>query len=177
MSAGGPLSPAATEIEAQTIRWIAELIGYPTGCGGLLVSGGNMANFVCFLAARAARAGWDVRREGLGASQPTARRIRIRRNAHLDSEGDRSRRSRHRVDSLDSYRRRSPHGRDAARTAYRLRRRRRSRALYRHRDRGIGQHRSRGPAAADRARVPRPGNLVPCRRRLRRLCGRGAGRA
>ncbi|HEY1909716.1 MAG TPA: pyridoxal-dependent decarboxylase, partial [Vicinamibacterales bacterium] len=54
------LSPAATEIEAQTVRWIAELIGYPADCGGLLVSGGNMANFVCFLAARAAKAGWDV---------------------------------------------------------------------------------------------------------------------
>ena len=63
-----PLSPAATEIEAQTIRWIAELIGYPTDCGGVLVSGGNMANFVCFLAARAARAGWDVRRDGLAGS-------------------------------------------------------------------------------------------------------------
>jgi aromatic-L-amino-acid decarboxylase len=63
------LSPAASEIEAQTIRWIAEFIGYPTDCGGLLVSGGNMANFVCFLAARAARAGWDVRRDGLGGSR------------------------------------------------------------------------------------------------------------
>ena len=48
------LSPAATEIESQTVRWIAELIGYPVDCGGLLVSGGNMANFVCVLAARAA---------------------------------------------------------------------------------------------------------------------------
>ena len=48
------LSPAATEIESQTVRWIAELIGYPVDCGGLLVSGGNMANFVCFLAARPA---------------------------------------------------------------------------------------------------------------------------
>jgi aromatic-L-amino-acid decarboxylase len=67
---GWPLSPAATEIEAQTIRWLAELIGYPADCGGLLVSGGNMANFVCFLAARAARAGWDVRRQGLAASRP-----------------------------------------------------------------------------------------------------------
>ena len=62
------LSPLATEIEAQTIRWIAELIGYPAG-GGLLVSGGNMANFVCFLAARAAKATWDVRTKGL-AGQP-----------------------------------------------------------------------------------------------------------
>jgi glutamate/tyrosine decarboxylase-like PLP-dependent enzyme len=48
------LSPLATEIEAQTVRWIAELIGFPTDTGGLLVSGGNMANFVGFLAARAA---------------------------------------------------------------------------------------------------------------------------
>jgi aromatic-L-amino-acid/L-tryptophan decarboxylase len=60
------LAPAATEIEGQTVRWIAELIGFPTSCGGLLVSGGNMANFVCFLAARAARADWDVRSRGLG---------------------------------------------------------------------------------------------------------------
>src|SRR3954466_3797974 len=58
------LSPAATEIESQTVRWIAELIGYPDDCGGLLVSGGNMANFVCFMAARAAKAGWDVRERG-----------------------------------------------------------------------------------------------------------------
>ena len=50
------LSPMATEIEAQTVRWIAELIGFPTDAGGLLVSGGNMANFVCFLAARTAKA-------------------------------------------------------------------------------------------------------------------------
>jgi glutamate/tyrosine decarboxylase-like PLP-dependent enzyme len=62
------LSPAASEIEAQTVRWIAELIGYPTSCGGLLVSGGNMANLVCFFAARAARAGWDIRRDGVGGS-------------------------------------------------------------------------------------------------------------
>ncbi len=59
------LSPAATEIESQTVRWIAELIGYPRDCGGLLVSGGNMANFVCFLAARAAAAPWDVRAHGV----------------------------------------------------------------------------------------------------------------
>ena len=59
------LAPLATEIEGQAVRWVAELIGFPTSCGGLLVSGGNMANFVCFLAARAAKAPWDVRKEGL----------------------------------------------------------------------------------------------------------------
>ena len=59
------LSPMASEIEAQTVRWIAELLGFPTTCGGILVSGGNMANIVCFLAARQTKAGWDVRTAGL----------------------------------------------------------------------------------------------------------------
>jgi glutamate/tyrosine decarboxylase-like PLP-dependent enzyme len=59
------LSPCATEIEVQTVRWIAELIGFPTEAGGLLVSGGNMANFVCFLAARTAKATTAVRTGGL----------------------------------------------------------------------------------------------------------------
>jgi len=40
------LSPVATEIEAQTLRWIAELLGYPPDCSGVLVSGGNVANYV-----------------------------------------------------------------------------------------------------------------------------------
>jgi len=69
---GGPM---ANEIEAQTIRWIAELIGYPTDCGGLLVSGGNMGNFVGLLAGRRACATWDVRTAGLLAEG--ARRLRL----------------------------------------------------------------------------------------------------
>ncbi len=60
-----PLSPMASEMEAQTVRWIAELLHYPAGCGGLFVSGGNMANFVCFLAARQAKAGCDLRKAGV----------------------------------------------------------------------------------------------------------------
>jgi len=63
------LSPMASEIEGQTIRWIAEMLGYPTDCGGLFVSGGNMANMVCFLAARQAKAGWDVRTQGMKGQQ------------------------------------------------------------------------------------------------------------
>ena len=69
---GGPM---ANEIEAQTVRWMAELIGYPTDCGGLLVSGGNMGNFVGFLAARRAKASWDVRTTGLMGEG--ARRLRV----------------------------------------------------------------------------------------------------
>jgi len=66
---GFQLAPAATEIESQTIRWIAEMIGYPTDCGGILMSGGNMANMVCFLAGRKAKIPWDVRKEGLAGHQ------------------------------------------------------------------------------------------------------------
>ncbi len=62
---GWVLSPIASEIEAQTVRWIAEFLDYPSDCGGLLVSGGNVANFVGFLAARRAKAPWDVRADGI----------------------------------------------------------------------------------------------------------------
>ena len=66
---GWELSPMASEIEKQTVGWIAELLGMPEGSGGLLVSGGNMANFVAFLAARRAVAGEPLRREGLGGGR------------------------------------------------------------------------------------------------------------
>jgi aromatic-L-amino-acid/L-tryptophan decarboxylase len=59
------LAPIATEIEVQVIRWLAQFIGYPAESDGLLLSGGNMANLTCFLAARAAQAGWDVRKRGV----------------------------------------------------------------------------------------------------------------
>jgi aromatic-L-amino-acid decarboxylase len=65
---GYPLAPIASEIERQTVQWIAELIGYRPDCGGILVSGGNMANFIGVLAARRAKAPW-VREQGMGGSQ------------------------------------------------------------------------------------------------------------
>lgn len=76
------LSPMASEIEAQTIRWIAELVGYPINCGGLLVSGGNMANMVGLFAARAAAAGWDVRTHGIAASGARPMRVYASKETH-----------------------------------------------------------------------------------------------
>jgi aromatic-L-amino-acid/L-tryptophan decarboxylase len=69
------LAPMASEIEAQSVRWIAELIGFPPGGGGLLTSGGNLANFIGFLAARAARAPWPVR--SVGASPAGSPPLRL----------------------------------------------------------------------------------------------------
>ncbi|MGB2867036.1 MAG: aminotransferase class V-fold PLP-dependent enzyme [Bacteroidota bacterium] len=76
------LSPVATEIESQTIRWIAELIGYPSSCGGILVSGGNMANFVCFVAARKAMLRWNVREAGVAAPKRTRFRVYTSSETH-----------------------------------------------------------------------------------------------
>ncbi len=76
------LSPAATEIESETVRWIAEFIGYPADCGGLLVSGGNMANMVCFLAARAAKADWNVREQGLAGGGGRTLRVYCSSETH-----------------------------------------------------------------------------------------------
>ena len=59
------LSPMASEMEAQAVRWIAELVGFPAGGGGVLASGGNVANMLGFWAARARAAEWDVRAEGM----------------------------------------------------------------------------------------------------------------
>jgi len=59
------LSPMATAIEKQTIKWLAEFIGLSPGYGGILVSGGNMANFTAFLAARTAKAPKNLKKDGL----------------------------------------------------------------------------------------------------------------
>ncbi len=76
------LAPMATEIEAQTVRWIAELVGYPVNGGGLLVSGGNMANIVGLWAARAAAAPWDIRTQGVGATGVPAMRVYASAETH-----------------------------------------------------------------------------------------------
>jgi len=59
------LSPVATEIEKQTVKWLAEFIGVSPSYGGILVSGGNMANFTAFLAARTVKAPKAIKEEGI----------------------------------------------------------------------------------------------------------------
>ena len=69
---GWSLSPVATEIEKQAVRWICEMLGYPSTGAGLFVSGGNMANMVCFLAARASQTKGVVRKNGMTAAPKLA---------------------------------------------------------------------------------------------------------
>lgn len=61
----------ANLVEAQVLDWCKEMLGFPREASGLLVSGGSMANLVGLTVARNARAGFDVRRQGVrGASGP-----------------------------------------------------------------------------------------------------------
>jgi aromatic-L-amino-acid decarboxylase len=72
MNAGGwRLGPSAVEIEMALTRWLAcDMFGMPEGSGGALTSGGAMANLIALKVARDARAGWDIRAEGVAAGPP-----------------------------------------------------------------------------------------------------------
>jgi glutamate/tyrosine decarboxylase-like PLP-dependent enzyme len=56
---------AAALVERQVVDWLKEMLGYPKGASGLLVSGGSMANALALAVARNTRAGFDVRRDGV----------------------------------------------------------------------------------------------------------------
>jgi aromatic-L-amino-acid decarboxylase len=61
---------AAIHVENRVVRWLAEMLGYPTAAEGILVSGGSMANFTALAAARRAKSPGNVREEGLAGSRP-----------------------------------------------------------------------------------------------------------
>lgn len=62
-------APAATEVELRVIEWLKQITGVAPGSGGILTSGGSMANFVCLMAARSA-ADPLAREEGLAGRAP-----------------------------------------------------------------------------------------------------------
>ncbi|MDH5646787.1 MAG: pyridoxal-dependent decarboxylase, partial [Candidatus Heimdallarchaeota archaeon] len=59
---------ASRLVELQVLDWFKELMGFPAGAGGLLVTGGSMANIVALAVARNAQAGFDLRRKGVGGA-------------------------------------------------------------------------------------------------------------
>jgi len=66
--AGFDQAPAL--VERQVIAWLAEMLGFPRGTSGVLVTGGTMANTLGLAVARHARSGFDVRAEGLQGDRP-----------------------------------------------------------------------------------------------------------
>ena len=61
----GGFDDAATMVEDQVLDWLKTLMGFPKSASGILVSGGSMANLVGLTVARSAKAGFDVRKQGL----------------------------------------------------------------------------------------------------------------
>lgn len=67
-NAGGwRLGPGVVELEQRLLRWFASGLGLPSTANGYLTSGGSAANHDALAVARDVKAGWDVRRLGVGA--------------------------------------------------------------------------------------------------------------
>jgi len=64
----GGFDQAPVLVEQTVIRWFAELMGFPPGAGGIIQTGGTMANVIGLAVARHMRSGIDVRGDGLVAS-------------------------------------------------------------------------------------------------------------
>ena len=69
---GYRLGPGAAEIELHLTRWLARCFGLPEGSGGMIMTGGAMANFVALKCARDAGLGHDVREQGVRDHGPVA---------------------------------------------------------------------------------------------------------
>ena len=64
-------APALVQIEANVIRWFGEMVGYPETSGGILTSGGSIANLTAVIAARADRLPEDFLKGTLYTSTQT----------------------------------------------------------------------------------------------------------
>jgi glutamate/tyrosine decarboxylase-like PLP-dependent enzyme len=66
-------SPVGCYLEDVVLRWLVELFGLPSSCGGALVTGTQMADVTALAAARLSvlqRVGWDVDGDGLFGAPP-----------------------------------------------------------------------------------------------------------
>ena len=77
----GGIDHSPIYIEQQVVRWYAELMGFPSTAGGILISGGTMANVLGLAVARRQRAGWDVRVKGTYGGPP----LRVYASAEIHS--------------------------------------------------------------------------------------------
>lgn len=59
---------SAIHVETQVLAWLKEIMGFPASASGLLTSGCSAANLIALAVARNAKAGFDLRREGVQAA-------------------------------------------------------------------------------------------------------------
>jgi aromatic-L-amino-acid decarboxylase len=69
-------SPAASELEQVTVRWLAQLLGVNADWFGQLTDTASTSTLLALAAARERTAAWDVRRQGL-AGRPELPRLRV----------------------------------------------------------------------------------------------------
>jgi aromatic-L-amino-acid/L-tryptophan decarboxylase len=63
---------APIEVERQVIAWAAEMLGFPAGASGVLVTGTSIANLIGVLVARSAKLGPAVRSDGVDGARLVA---------------------------------------------------------------------------------------------------------
>ncbi len=66
------MGPVGLATERACVRWMCDKINYPESADGVFTSGGSLGNLTALLAARQAKAGWDVWREGATGGPPLA---------------------------------------------------------------------------------------------------------
>jgi aromatic-L-amino-acid/L-tryptophan decarboxylase len=77
-------SPAASEVEREVIRWIAQFIGYAPEAGGALLSGGSIGNLAGLAVARSQKARFDAASLGMRGGPPTT--VYVSQEGHASLE-------------------------------------------------------------------------------------------
>ncbi len=79
---------AAALMDQQVVNWCKEMLGLPASASGTLVSGGSMANIIGLTVARNAKAGIDVREQGVAAIEKALAFLWFRPDPQLPPQGD-----------------------------------------------------------------------------------------
>ncbi len=69
-------APALVQLETNVVRWFCDIVDYPLGSGGILTSGGSLANFTAVVAARRERLPEDFRTGTIYTSDQTHHSVR-----------------------------------------------------------------------------------------------------
>ena len=66
------MGPASIAMERNLLRWLGGRLGFDAGCDGVFTSGGSAGNLTALLAARQAKAGFDIWSDGNSGGEPLA---------------------------------------------------------------------------------------------------------